>query len=127
MPTLRLVDCLRTAPASSRAKAIEAYWTARQIAAQYQSFVEQVQWLEALRPALSAQNPPSPTAMLKLRAARLAVEAERADAEADWTVAQFELADLAGLGAEKTLPQPISVPFVGRLPCLHPVRSAAAR
>ena len=48
MPTLRLVDCLRTAPASSRAKAIETYWTARQIAAQYQSFVEQVQWLEAL-------------------------------------------------------------------------------
>ena len=50
MPTLRLIDCLRTAAASSRAKAIEAYWTARQIAAQYQSFVEQIQWLEALGP-----------------------------------------------------------------------------
>ena len=50
------------------------------------------------------QNPPSPTAMLKLRAARLAVEAERADAEADCTVAQFELAGLAGSGDRKGPP-----------------------
>ncbi len=116
--SLPLIDCLRTAPANSRAKVIEAYWTARQIAAQYQSFVEQIQWLEALGPTLFARNPLSPTAMLKLRTARLAVEAERADAKADWTVAQFDLAGLAGLGTEKTLPQPISVPFVGRLPLL---------
>ena len=89
---VRLIDCLRSAPTSNRAKTIEAYWTARQIAAQYQSFVEQVQWLEALGPTLSAENPPSPLAMLKLRTARLGVEAQRADAEADWRVARFELA-----------------------------------
>jgi hypothetical protein len=55
-------------------------------------------------------------AMLKLHAVRLMVEAERADTEAGWTVVQFELAELAGFATEKTLPQPASVPFVGRLP-----------
>ncbi len=115
-PTLRLIDCLRTTPANNRAKATDAYWNTRQIAAQYQSFVEQAHWLDALGPTLSAENPPSPTAMLKLRRARLAVEAERADTEADSTAAQFELAGLVGFGAEKGLPQPSSIPFVGRLP-----------
>jgi hypothetical protein len=113
---LHLIDCLRAAPSNSRAKAIEAYWTARQIAAQRQGLDEQMQWLAAVGPTLSAQNPPSPTAMLKFRAARLAVESERADAEADCMVAQFELAGLAALGTEKGLPQAASVPFVGRLP-----------
>ena len=116
MPALRLIDCLRSAPTSNRAKAIEAYWTARQIAAQHQSFVEQIQWLKALEPTLSAQNPPLPMAMLQWRAARLAVEAERADAETDGRTALFELAGQAGLETVKTLPQPVSIPFVGRLP-----------
>ena len=55
-------------------------------------------------------------AMLKLRTARLAVEADRADAEADGTAAQFELAGLAGLATEKIVPQLVSVPFVGQFP-----------
>jgi len=37
--TARLIDCLRTVPASSREKTIETYWLARQAAAQYQSLL----------------------------------------------------------------------------------------
>ncbi len=100
---------------SSRAKTIETYWNVRQTVAEYQRLAAQSEWLEALRPALSAQNPPAPMAMLSFRTARMAAEAERADAEADCTAARFQLAGDAGLGAEKSLPQPVSVPFVGRL------------
>ena len=114
LPALRMLDCVRTAPANSRTMAIEAYWTARQIAAQQQSLVEQVRWLEALGPALTAENPPSPMGMLKLRTARLATEADRVEAEADGMAAQCELAGLARLATEKT--QLVSLPFVGRLP-----------
>jgi hypothetical protein len=113
---VRLIDCIRPVPMSSRAKAIESYWNARQMAAEYQSLVEQVQWLEALRPTLSVQDPPSPTAMLSFRTVRMAVEADRADAEADCTAAKFQLADIAGLETKISLPRPVSVPFVGRLP-----------
>ncbi|MGA2258785.1 MAG: hypothetical protein ABSG53_29310 [Thermoguttaceae bacterium] len=116
LPTLRLIDCLRTVPADSRARTIETYWGVRQTAAQYQSFVEQIQWLEALKPTLSTQNPPPPTAILKLRSACLAVKAERADTEAGWMIARFQLASAAGFGTEKTVPQATSLPFVGRLP-----------
>ena len=58
----------------------------------------------------------SPTAMLKLRTARLTAEAERADAEANRTAAQFELAGLVGLANEKIVPRPVSCPFVGQFP-----------
>jgi hypothetical protein len=63
--------------------------------------------------------------MLKLRTACLTVEAERAEAEADWTMAISQLAGVAGSGTEKTARQAISVPFVGRfpLPASSPDRS----
>ncbi len=115
---LRLIDCLRTAPAGGRAKIIAAYWNVRQIAAQQRSLGDQIQWLEALAPTAAAENPPAPMAILKLRAARLAVDAERADGQADCTVAQFDLAALAGLETSKSLPQPVSLPSVGRPPLL---------
>lgn len=117
---VRLIDCLRGTPVNGRSSVVECYWNARQMAVQYQSFADQIAWLEALGPTLSAQNPPSPLAMLKVRTARLAVVAERADVEADWRVAQFELAGLTGLGTEKILPQPASLPFVGRFPLAAP-------
>ncbi len=128
---MRLIDCLRTVTMNGRSNVAGAYWTVWQTAVKYQGLVEQIQWLEALEPTLSAQNPPSPTAMLKLRAARLAAEAERIDTEADWTMARYQLAGMvdnngplsAGSGnrargnsAKTALPQPVSVPFVGRLP-----------
>jgi len=113
---LRLIDCLRAVPADRRANVVAAYWTARQIAGEYQGSADQLQWLESLGPTLTAQNPPSPLAMLQFRAARLAVEAEMADTEVDSRAARFKLAVLAALETEKTLPQPTTVPFTGRYP-----------
>jgi hypothetical protein len=125
-----LIDCLRTITANNRVNVVDAYWAVRQAGAQHEVLLEEIQGLESLRTMLAAQNPPSPTAMLNLRAARLAVEAQRADTEADWTMARHQLAGLvegkeqgaatmnsprppAGAGI---LPQPVSIPFVGRLP-----------
>jgi len=119
-PLLRLIDCVRAVPASNREKTIETYWVVRQTAAQYQSLVEQIRWLEALGTTIFAQNPPSPTAMLKLRTARLTAEAEKADAVAEWTEAMLQLAGAAGLETEKTLPQATTVPFVGHFPLASP-------
>ena len=92
---VRLIDCLRTIATNNRANVVDAYWAVRQAAAQYETFLQEIVWLEALRTTLAAQNPPSPTAMLKLRAVRLAVEARRTDTEADWTMARHQLAGLA--------------------------------
>ena len=50
---MRLIDCLRTVPSSGREKAIVAYWSLRQAAAQQQSFAEQIEWLESVKPALA--------------------------------------------------------------------------
>jgi hypothetical protein len=151
---VRLIDCLQTVATNNRANVVDVYWAVRQAAAQYETLLQEIEWLEALRTTLAAQNPPSPTAMLKLRAGRLAVEARRADTEADWTMARHQLAALAvgrepagypgyplagrGSGSNEQgatsreqrakaissprlsgvgfLPQPVSVPFVGRLP-----------
>jgi hypothetical protein len=113
-PATRLIDCLRLVPANRRTDVVTAYWNARRHAAQYQSLAEQIQWLEAVGPALSAQNPPSPTALLVFRAARRAVDAELADAQADRRAADLELAGLVGLDFGKIAAQYATVPFVGQ-------------
>jgi hypothetical protein len=113
---LRLVECLQSAAPSRRLEAIEAYWTARQATADCRLLAEEKQWLDALKPALVAQNPPSPTDMLDLRSARSAVEARSIDAQADCLAAEFQLAAMAGLPTDKALPLPASVPFAGRFP-----------
>lgn len=113
---LRLVDCLQSSPPGRRLEAIDAYWTARQAAADYRLLAEEKQWLDALKPAVAAQNPPSPTDMLDLRSAGAAVEAQFTDAQADCTVAEFHLAAAAGLSVEEDLPQLTSVPFAGHFP-----------
>ena len=53
--------------------------------------------------------------MLNLRTARLAVEAERADTEADLTMARLQLAGATGIGTEKAFPRPSSLPTVSHL------------
>ena len=115
---MRLIDCLRTMPAGSRLQAIESYWAVRQTAARYQILVEQIEWLEALGPALSAQDPPSPTAILDVRTARLAVEAQQADTEAEWTVARLELAALAGLVPIRPFHSPFQFPSSAFCRCI---------
>ncbi len=114
--SLPLVDCLRAAAPDRRLNAIIAYWYARREAAIVQLYCDELQQLDRLKPALTAQNPPSPTGMLNLRSARMAVDARFLDAQADCLAADFELAITAGLASEKGRPQPTLIPFAGHFP-----------
>ena len=102
--------------AGRRLETIEAYWIARQAMAVCHVLAEERQWLDALKPALAAQNPPSPTDMLDLRSVCSAIESQSIDAQADCLAAEFDLAAVAGLPTDKALPQPTSVPFAGHFP-----------
>jgi hypothetical protein len=113
---LRLVDCLRSASPSRRLEAIIAYWNARHEAAIVQLYILRQQWLESLKPAIAAQNPPSPITMLVLRAARTAVDAQLVDSQADCLAADFELAITAEAPTDKGPPLPTSIPFAGHFP-----------
>ena len=113
---LRLVDCLRSAAPNRRLSAITAYWHAAHEAAIVELYVNEQQWLDGLKPALAAQNPPSPTGMLNLRSARTAVDARLLDAQADRLAAEFELAITAGLTTDKSPAMPTSTPFAGHFP-----------
>lgn len=108
-----LADCLRSTAPGRRGEMIESYWTAGQVAAYCQLLAEEEQWLDGLKPALAAQNPLSPTGILELRSARLAVEARLVEAQADCLAADFQLAIATGMSTEKVLPRPTSVPFSG--------------
>jgi hypothetical protein len=112
----RLLDCLRLVAAERRVDVVAAYWSERRLASQNQSLVNQIGWLDDLKRATVAQNPPSTTAVLRLRAARLAIEAELADTAADCRRADFELTDLTGGDREAGISQVASIPFVGQFP-----------
>ncbi len=120
---LPLVDCLRSAAPNHRLDAIIAYWKARREAAMVQLFAAEKEWLDGLKPALAAQNPPSPTGMLNLRAAQSATDAQLADAQADFLAASFELVTTVGLASDKGPPRPSSIPFAGHFPL--PLRERA--
>ena len=56
--SLRLIDRARAVPGNERARIAEAFWIARQLGAQHQGLIRQVEWLDALAPPLSAESPP---------------------------------------------------------------------
>ena len=82
-------------------------------------YVNEQQWLDSLKPALAAQNPPSPSGMLNLRSARTAVDARLLEAQADRLAAEFELAIADGLSIDKSPAIPTSIPFAGHFPVTH--------
>jgi hypothetical protein len=116
---LPLADCIRAAAPNHRLGAITAYWQARREGAIVQLNAQEQRWLDDLKPAIAAQNPPSPTAMLNLRSARTSVDARLVDAEADCLAAEFELAFSSGLTADSGAPWPISIPFAGHFTVGH--------
>ena len=93
-----LEDCLYGGAASDRQAILDAYWVARQRAAEYQVLAEQVEMLEELRPGMAAsraestagQTPPA------LRAAQAAASAAVLEARISLLAAQFELAERSG-------------------------------
>jgi hypothetical protein len=121
---LPLVDCLRSAAPNRRLNAITAYWHASHEVAIVELYVNERQWLDGVKPALAAQNPPPPTGMLNLRSARTAVDARLIDAQADCLAADFELAITAGLTTGKIPPQATSIPFAGHFPIVDTAKQS---
>jgi len=95
---VELEECLRGVSGGDRQRVIDAYWTARQQAAIYQVFAERGDLIEQLAPMVldHRSQPTGPLDMLQLRAARLASEADRLQAEVELHRAQFELTQRAG-------------------------------
>jgi len=122
---ISLAACLRSATPDHRLETIDAYWTARQAAAQCQLFAEKVRWLDALKPALAAENPPSPTGMLDLRSARAAVASKFIDSQADCIATEFQLAAASSLPTTADLPRATSLPFAGHFPLPLSLRERA--
>lgn len=116
---LDLTDCLRAAPSSARAEAVEAYWNTTRWASKCQVVDEQANWLDEL--ALAAGRSVAEGGHVardglpaQWRSARGAAEAERLEARASLVEAQFALAGLTGRGQADRLPMPTTVPCAGR-------------
>jgi|GEM_PF-746971 len=107
---LSLQQALAAAPAGSRRAVIEAYWAARQKAAEYQLFVQQAQWLDELSDGLGGD---SAFAAHRLAVARQQTEANLRRSHAELVQSQHKLAVLIGSGNQLRLPLPTTTPHAG--------------
>lgn len=118
---VNLADCLKMAAIGQRARAIAAFWHARQRAAEYQVFCQAVDLFEELSLAAldRRDDPAGAAAMLQVRAFKMAGEADRLDAEAELLAAEHELTETLGrpLAANWLLPTtaPHSGPYLLKL------------
>lgn len=113
-----LVDCLAwLAPGGNRAALVDAYWNARYRAARYQVLAQQAEQLRSLDPAAlaSRDRPDGAEAMLRLKAAQRAAEAELVEAELELRVGQFALAQAGGRPLSTAWPLPATAPHAGRM------------
>lgn len=108
-----LEDCLGKQSGGDRRELIEAYWLARQRAAEYQVLVEQAQLLDGL--ALVPLDEKHPSG-LRLRSARLATEAALHEVHAALLEAQFELATRLGRESDAAWPISGTVPHADPYP-----------
>ena len=98
---ITLGDYLANVPPERRRDAITAYWQAQRNAALAQLYAQQLEQFEALGAAITAEhlgpesNGPT-TAMLLVRAAQLAAQADARNAQIDRTIAQWNLTNAAG-------------------------------
>jgi hypothetical protein len=114
---IKLTDCLRALVAGDRRGTIDAYWLAAQRAAQCQALAQQVQWLRELEQVAGERGtqPGGALGMLRLRAARLAAEADLWDAQADLLEAEFELTRRVGRPLDSAWLLPSTPPHAGRM------------
>jgi hypothetical protein len=105
-----LDDCLRDPPAASRQAIIEAYWSARQRAAEYQVLTQQRDLLLDLAHT-SAEI--TPLARQRLRSAEAASEAALLEAQSALWTAQSELAARCGRADNLSRPWPSTAPHAG--------------
>ncbi len=113
--TVSLQECFRSLPAPRRREVIESYWDCRQDAAAQQAVAQQVEILRNLAPlALAARNRPlGAEAMLRLRAARTATDADLLDWQVRLLSSRYRLARRAGMALDAPWPVPDTAPHSG--------------
>ena len=107
---VELDECLRGLSSSDRHSVLDAYWLARQRAAEYQVIVDQAQLLDQVRPFALTRRPLD---MLRLQAARLTCDADQLDAQIALLEAEFELTRCAGHSLDGAWLLPSTVPHSG--------------
>jgi hypothetical protein len=114
-PSVELEECLRGLSAGERQSLIDAYWIARQRAAEYQVLAGQGEMIEQLVPLVldHRRQPSGPLDMLRLRAARFAGEADRSAAHVELLQAQFELTRRVGRPLNGPWLMPATAPHAG--------------
>ena len=105
-----LEDCLRDQPAAARQAIIEAYWLARQRAAEYQVLTQERDLLLELAHT-SAEI--TPLAQQRLRSAEASSEAALLEAQSALWTAQSELAARCGRADNLPRPWPSTAPHAG--------------
>jgi hypothetical protein len=111
-----LVAALEHAPAGpERRTLIESYWNSRQSIARYQVLGEMNESLGALRqPVLALHSQPGGSgAMMRLQAARQAIQAAVLDEHVRLLTAQFDLTRLAKSPLERAWILPATIPHAG--------------
>jgi len=113
--SVELKACLAGLSGADRRRLIEAYWLAAEKAAEYQVLAYQLNRLESLiATAFRRRDEPlGAEAMLQLRAAELAAQADLLHAELDLKDAQFELTRRAGRPLDRPWLLPVTIPHAG--------------
>ena len=109
---MSLAECLQACSSGNRAAAVNAFWLARQRAAEYQVLVQRVELLDGLAAdGLAAGG--SATDELRRQAAREAANPAVLEAHVALLEAQFELAGLTTTIGDRPWPIPSTPPHSG--------------
>jgi hypothetical protein len=113
---MTLEECLSRSAAADRRATVDAFWTTRQRAAEYQSIAQEIEFFDNLMPIVLERRakPDSAAAMLFLRAARQSAKAKLKETQAALIEAQFELALRTQSTSESLWPLPSTPPHAGQ-------------
>jgi len=113
---MTIEECLSRQTGGDRRATVEAFWIARQRAAEYQAVSQEIEFLDNLMPLVLERRsrPEGASAMLYLRAARQGDKANLQEAQAALIEAQFELALHTQTAAEGQWPLPSTPPHAGQ-------------
>jgi hypothetical protein len=110
-----LEECLRGLSGTDRRGVIDAYWIARQRAAEHQVLAEQAGLIEQIVPlALERRQTTGALDMLRIRTARQACEADLAGAQVELLQAVFELTRRTGRALDGPWLVPATAPHAGQ-------------
>ncbi len=108
-----LESCLQGQSAEARRGLIAAYWTAAQRVAEYGACVERAELLDELASAVMLGTAGTPEAVARIRAMRLAADADILEAQVRLLGAEFELTRLAGRPLDSAWLVPSTPPHAG--------------